>query len=207
MRTLLRSVIWLYPASWRRRYARELSALLDDIEPGGRALADLLLEALTMRIATFRLIPVACALTGVLIAVAITASGPDVYASAATLRLSEADSANPQSSVAPALADVLNRAKDAGATARDVTVTLQGPDHRVVEVRSVNTDPARAHRVTEQLSSALVSDVGAELLAGATVPQTPVSRRYVLPGSLAAGVGLGLGVVGAWFGRRRARTA
>ena len=110
MRTLLRSVIWLYPASWRRRYARELSALLDDIEPGGRVLADLLLEALTMRIATFRLIPVACALTGVLIAVAITASGPDVYASAATLRLSEADGANPQSSVAPALRDVLNRA-------------------------------------------------------------------------------------------------
>jgi len=36
MRRATRWAMWLYPSAWRKRYAREFEALLDDVGPGPR---------------------------------------------------------------------------------------------------------------------------------------------------------------------------
>jgi hypothetical protein len=50
MKRLIRLASWLYPSSWRRRYAREFEALLDDVKPGPRQLFDVLKGAIAMRV-------------------------------------------------------------------------------------------------------------------------------------------------------------
>jgi hypothetical protein len=52
MKRLIRLASWLYPSSWRRRYAREFEALLDDVKPGPRQLLDVLKGAIAMRVRT-----------------------------------------------------------------------------------------------------------------------------------------------------------
>ena len=52
MRQLIRWVARLYPAGWRERYAAELDALIDDIQPKWQDLFNVLLGALRMRMAT-----------------------------------------------------------------------------------------------------------------------------------------------------------
>ena len=49
------------PRAWRVRYARELEALLDDLQPGCGELWDVFKGGLTMRITTWSSVPVACA--------------------------------------------------------------------------------------------------------------------------------------------------
>ena len=50
MKRLIRLASLLYPSSWRRRYAREFEALLDDVKPGPRQLFDVLKGAIAMRV-------------------------------------------------------------------------------------------------------------------------------------------------------------
>ena len=50
MKRLIRLASRLYPSSWRRRYAREFEALLDDVKPGPRQLFDVLKGAIAMRV-------------------------------------------------------------------------------------------------------------------------------------------------------------
>jgi hypothetical protein len=62
MKWLCRFAARLYPSWWRRRYATEFEALLEDVTPGWRALFDVITGALTMQIKTPGTIPVVCAL-------------------------------------------------------------------------------------------------------------------------------------------------
>jgi hypothetical protein len=50
MKRLMRLASWLYPSSWRRRYAREFKALLDDVKPGPLQLFDVLKGAIAMQV-------------------------------------------------------------------------------------------------------------------------------------------------------------
>ena len=50
MKRLIRLASWFCPSSWRRRYAREFEALLDDVKPGPRQLFDVLKGAIAMRV-------------------------------------------------------------------------------------------------------------------------------------------------------------
>ena len=52
MKPLLRLALQLYPPWWRRRYATEFEALLDDINPGWRTLLNVINGAITMHIRT-----------------------------------------------------------------------------------------------------------------------------------------------------------
>jgi hypothetical protein len=99
MKTLMRWAARLYPASWRRRYAVELEALLDDVGPGGRDLWDILRGALLMHLRMtgvgFWKILAACALAGVLAAGIWSAMLHDRYVSTAVMRLNVAPPSSP----------------------------------------------------------------------------------------------------------------
>jgi hypothetical protein len=90
----------------------------------------------------------------------------------------------------------------ADATRAHVWVTLHGaPERGIVQVGYAGADPRQAQRVTERLSSALVTDAGAELVESATLPQSPEARGYPRV-SLGAAAGLGIGVIAALIMRR-----
>ena len=52
MKRVIRFIVGLYPARWRRRYGAEFDALLGDITPGWRDFFDVLKGALAMHMTT-----------------------------------------------------------------------------------------------------------------------------------------------------------
>jgi hypothetical protein len=82
MRRLIRLAIYLYPAAWRKRYAREFDALLEDVSPRRTDVLNVLGGALKMQLTQghFWKIAVGFALAGALIAGAVGWFGmPDKY--------------------------------------------------------------------------------------------------------------------------------
>jgi hypothetical protein len=77
-----------YPASWRRRYAVEFDAMLDQVGIGWKDIFDILKGALTMRLTywNFKSIALMFALTGAAIAAAIAFSIPSQYQSTSVMR-------------------------------------------------------------------------------------------------------------------------
>ena len=93
MKRLLRAAMHLYPAWWRRRYAREFEALLDDLNAGPRELFNVLNGAIAMQLKSFGAVPVVCAVAGSLVGTAMTMRAPDQFASTAIIRVDAADTA------------------------------------------------------------------------------------------------------------------
>jgi uncharacterized protein involved in exopolysaccharide biosynthesis len=83
-----------YPASWRRRYAVEFDAMLDQVGIGWKDIFDILKGALTMRLTywNFKSIALMFALTGAAIAAAIAFSIPSQYQSTSVMRITAAGS-------------------------------------------------------------------------------------------------------------------
>jgi uncharacterized protein involved in exopolysaccharide biosynthesis len=79
----------LYPSRWRERYGDEFDALLEDASPKSRDPFDILWGAFRMQITTwtFGRITLACALIGVLAAVAISFTLPVSYRSEARIKI------------------------------------------------------------------------------------------------------------------------
>jgi LPS O-antigen subunit length determinant protein (WzzB/FepE family) len=88
MRQLIRWVARLYPAGWRERYAAELDALIDDIQPKWQDLFNVLLGALRMRMATgsYLKIMAFAGLAGALVAGVGALLTEDRYVSTAVVR-------------------------------------------------------------------------------------------------------------------------
>src|SRR5260370_30078489 len=87
---LIRFAIRLYPASWRRRYAVEFAALLDDANRDWSDVLDVLLGALKMQTTTwtFGKIAASFAVAGAVLCGALSfLAVPDKYTSDAVLRL------------------------------------------------------------------------------------------------------------------------
>lgn len=70
MKRLVRLVIYLYPAAWRKRYGHEFDALLEDVNPRGTDSLNVLGGALKMQLTqgSFWKISLGCALVGALLA-------------------------------------------------------------------------------------------------------------------------------------------
>jgi hypothetical protein len=88
MRQLIRWMARLYPAGWRERYAAELDALIDDIQPKWQDLFNVLLGALRMRMATgsYLKIMAFAGLAGALVAGVGALLTEDRYVSTAVVR-------------------------------------------------------------------------------------------------------------------------
>jgi uncharacterized protein involved in exopolysaccharide biosynthesis len=201
MSRLLRIIVWLYPADWRRRYQCELEALLDDLPPGWPRFLDLFREAVTMRIQGLAALPVLCALTGTIAAAALAFQQPTLYAASATSRLMQGQAGN-----APQPMEVMTAVKTAwgemdDAKRRNVEVILD-PSRTVATLTYRSADPADAQRVAQQLSTAMVTSVGGELLSSPHVPQSTVPANYsprVAAGAVAGFAGGAVAALILWW--------
>jgi uncharacterized protein involved in exopolysaccharide biosynthesis len=94
MKHWVRLASYLYPASWRRRYAMEFDALLDEVDAEWKDVFDILKGALTMQFTSwnFKSILLSFGLIGGVIAAAAAFSIPSEYQSTSVMRLTSAGS-------------------------------------------------------------------------------------------------------------------
>jgi hypothetical protein len=93
MKRVMRFLVRLYPSSWRKRYAAEFEALLEDATPTVRDTFDIFWGALKMQMTTwsFGRITLAGSVGGILVAAAIFLALPVNYVSQAVLWVTPAD--------------------------------------------------------------------------------------------------------------------
>jgi hypothetical protein len=164
MRSLLRIVACLYPPAWRKRYGRELEALIEDARPGLGGAFDLLKGALVMQLKSFSPLTavVVCALGGLGLTFYLT---PVRWSSTAVVTMSK-DLANPVNAVQSRLNDgaldeiVGDHGLFPGAgDRRDITVTpLADQDTPAFRIEFLDTDPDRAQKVVQEITRRYTAD-------------------------------------------------
>jgi uncharacterized protein involved in exopolysaccharide biosynthesis len=94
MKRFVRLASYLYPFSWRRRYAKEFDALLDEADTGWKDVFDILKGALTMQFTSWNLKSIALtfAMIGAAIAAAVAFSIPNQYQSTSVMQITAAGS-------------------------------------------------------------------------------------------------------------------
>jgi len=213
MSPLFRWAMRVYPAPWRRRYAREFEALLDDLRPGWRELWDVFKGGLTMRIATWSSVPAACAVVGGLAGGLVAYRMPAVYASSATIRLAADPAGSPtrfrradlRVSVDDALAATHGRP---GATSVMLLHNTEG--QTTLRVTYEDPRPEQARRVAAGLTSAILAGPTAkartaQVVEAPSLPTTPVAAAYATSVGTGCAAGLALGGISVLIQRRRAR--
>src|SRR5687768_13006932 len=108
MNWALRLAIGLYPRRWRRRYGRELEALIEDSGIGWLDVFDILRGAFIMRIKDFRTLPLVAALAGACVGTVVYLRAPALYASTSTVRMTDRSLTDRNSASHRALADRLS---------------------------------------------------------------------------------------------------
>jgi hypothetical protein len=213
VKRLIRLAALLYPAWWRQRYGPEFDALVDDLQPTWRDVADIAQGAITMQMKTLAAVPVLCAVVGVMLGAAIAWRTPELFASTATLRLAPEGAAGARTVTAENVRAVMDEAVDlpGGAKARTLlTVRKEGAAPPVLRVTYVDPDPTRAQHVAARLTEALTSGsegpaVAAEILAPATRPEGPITPDYETNMASGGGVGFAIGAVAFILLRSRSR--
>ncbi|HZB26084.1 MAG TPA: hypothetical protein VE379_08120 [Vicinamibacterales bacterium] len=210
MRPPYRLALLLYPVAWRRRYGRELEALLEDAKPGPRGWLDLFTGALMMRLNTLRTIPIGCALAGAVIGAITTSWTPTVFGSSATILLNVGDdgSKQPHDIRIP-----IERALQASAgTTRGTSVMLlrerKAAAQATLTLTYVDRDPSQAQRVAEKLTAAILTEASgpagsAKVVQAPALPVSPVERDYPTAATSGAGIGLAVGGLAFLTVRRR----
>ena len=95
MKSIVRILARLYPASWRARYGAELDALLEDVTPSARQALDVFLGAMNMQITTwnFGKIVAVSALAGLALASIGALLRPAQYDSSTRIEIYGSDNA------------------------------------------------------------------------------------------------------------------
>lgn len=213
MTRIFRLAVRLYPPWWRRRYAREFEALLDDVKPGWRELWNVIQGALAMQFKTLGTIPVVCALAGAIVGGIVATRTPEVFASSATIVLKPRDNASTERAEAQELRISLEKALGASGGARSATtVTLHTDDSALTTLKLTyqDRDPAQAQRVAAQLAAAIATENSerarsTEVLAPPGLPTSPIAPDYPMTVASGGGVGLAAGGVVLLFLRSRRR--
>lgn len=220
MKRVLRFLIYLYPAWWRRRYGKELEALLEDAGPRWRDVWDLFRGAMEMQMSkwTFGAIVVACGIAGLALSTAVSFSIPLPYGSRAILKVPAGvqPSEAAQAALTPRsltgiiiernlyvrerrtmpIEDAVERMR------RAIQVHPSGSDR--MEVRFIDPDPSTAQHVTQTLAARFE---GFEVLDPPSTPRrVGEGKRHVLA-HVGLPAGLLLGVALALILRRRAPAA
>ena len=171
MKRVLRFLIYLYPAWWRRRYGRELEALLEDSGSRWRDVWDLLRGAIEMQMSkwTFAAIVVACGFAGLALAGVLAYSMPYQYQSTAILKVpvAETDTLLPETAAAALSRALLVRIiQDEGLYLREQkampmedviermrrAILIRPAGRNLVAVRFIDPDPSTAQHVTQRLA-------------------------------------------------------
>lgn len=227
MKHVVRFLIRLYPAWWRRRYGSELEALLED--SGSQDVWDLFRGAMETQMKTwsFAKVVIVCGIAGTVLAGAVAFSMPYRYRSTAILRSVEHrspedwDALNQAAFTPQALSSILRQehlyadAPEADGVDRlRRAIRLEPADQNLVQISFAYNDPVQAQRVSQELVDRIVAaNLGSsanpqrqaiQLVAPADQPTKQIERkRYGLAG-LGFPVGLLFGVALAAILRRRA---
>ena len=226
MKRVVRFLIRLYPAWWRRRYGKELEALLED--SGSRDAWDLFRGAMEIQMKTwsFGRVVAVCGIAGVLLAGTVAFSMPYRYRSTAVLT---ADSPDPavwsglkRAAFTPqALSDIIHRERlytgaspDDGIDLMRRAIRIEPAAPSLVRVSFAGEDPVQAQRVSQELVGRIVTanlnpsanpnGLTVQLVTPADLAKKQIERkRYGLAG-LGLPAGLLFGAVLALILRRRA---
>ena len=207
MKRCMRCAVWLYPAAWRKRYAGEFEALLEDAELCWGDLWDIVRGALTMQMKrwTFAKVAGVCAVVGLAIAAIVAVKTPSMYRSQSVMKIGtqmpvedvaqHLDRAEQTILSRSSLAKVIMDGKlyENERTAEPLEDIVQEMRNKSIQIRLAKLanqanvfsiafdypDPAKAQFVTRTLSSQFKDQPGAaiEVLDPATLPDQPVSPR------------------------------
>ncbi|HSP67895.1 MAG TPA: hypothetical protein VLN48_09220, partial [Bryobacteraceae bacterium] len=211
------------PAWWRRRYGRELEALLEDSGSGWRDVWDLFRGAMEMQMSkwTFGAIVAVCGIAGLAFAAAVAYSMPYQYQSTAILRVpvAETDTLLPETAKAAlSRALLVTIISDQGLYVRerrampmeDVidrmrrAILIRPAGRNLVAVRFIDPDPSTAKQVTQMLAGRFE---GFEVLDPPSPPQPVGEGKRLGLAHLGLPAGLLFGVVLALILQRRKPTA
>lgn len=223
-------LIRLYPKSWRARYGVEFEALLEDVKPGGRELANVFWEGIKMQTAQWGFLKVvaAFAIAGLIIAAISGFAIPNQYISTGVIRMS-----GDPDGLAMAESTVLSRTSLSSMIqnndlyhterarkpiddvieqmrTRDLHIRVIAPD--AFSVSFVGKNPRKTQLVTGLLIQRLSNEmphgagVNLEILDPPNLARSPVSPNRWLIALLGLGAGILLGIVFAGVRRLARRT-
>jgi hypothetical protein len=177
MKRVVRFLIHLYPAWWRRRYGQELEALLEDSGSGSRDVWDLFRAAMEMQMKTwsFGRIVMVCGIAGLVLSGAVAFSRPYQYRSLATLK-AETQNGSPPDSPAywnaletvafppQALSDIIHQQHlytdmPIGDSIERLRrgIRMEPISQGLVQVSFAYKDPVLAERVSQDLAGRLIT--------------------------------------------------
>jgi len=233
MKRVLRFLIYLYPAWWRRRYGRELEALLEDSGSGWRDVWDLFRGAMEMQMSkwTFGAIVAVCGVAGLAIAGAVAFAMPYEYRSTATLKIDPVFDTDALNRVVHAaftpqvLSEIIRQEHLYGEAPLDGSIErllrairMEPAAPNLVRVSFAYNNPAQAQRVSQDLVSRIISanvnpsisqyQLRIELTTPPDPPKKVGEGKRLSLAHLGFPAGMLFGVVLALIlRRRRARTA
>lgn len=216
MTRFARLVVRLYPSRWRKRYGRELDALLEDIDAGALDVGNVICGAIAMRISSIGWIPAGLALAGALTGTIVALRQPRLYESSATIRLQARDNesvreilegtfgrgARPDVAIHPSrLMVVIDNARS------------QSQGSAVLRLASLDENAASAQRTTQRLVELVAKGMASrstpiafETLAPPTLPAEPSRPNHLALAGSGGGIGLLVGSLVGWLRRRARRT-
>ena len=155
-----------------------------------------------MRMHHWRAAALLGALTGALMGAVVYLSTPALYASSATIRVSGASFANPESPASRSLRAALARAVSPleQRTVTAVTLHDRTADSAVMTITYETTTAADAQRVVTAITTTFLEKGGATsstLVEGATLPGAPTRSRAAPAIPMGAGLGLVIGTLAA----------
>jgi hypothetical protein len=172
MKRRMRWVLWLYPREWRKRYAAEFTALLEDVGWSWSEWRNVAAGGLKMRMLTWNLASVVtvCAVLGAAGGIAWSVRAPDQYVSTAVLRFKD-EGATGRERLQSAQTRIFSRGSLAEIIQRydlyqwhrtrypmeDVIQSLRDRDIRIVPLRpagETNAAPAQAFAISFQYPDA-----------------------------------------------------
>jgi LPS O-antigen subunit length determinant protein (WzzB/FepE family) len=195
MKRWIRSASRFYPATWRKRYAMEFNALLDEADAGWTDFFDTLKGALAMQFTSwnFKTIILTFALTGAAIGAVVAFSTHNQYASTSVVRMT---------SRAP-FDLVLYRNP-----ATKAIPMREDPRTAAFLIRTVDPDPQRAQAINRELLAIVqkqsVLTLGArgartltslQVVDQPSLPERPISPRRVEWALMGLGGGLLIGTL------------
>jgi hypothetical protein len=223
MRLLTQLLIHLYPPRWRQRYEREFEAFLDDMQPLGRHLPDLLWGAIKMQMTewSFLKLSLAFAAGGLLAAAAAQFALPDSFVSRGVSHMRSVDDvARSQQRVLSrtSLSAIINQNNlypskrerkpleevIEDMRTKDIHINAVSPDS--FSLAFAYPDPVVAQKTARELMARLSADGGFEIVDTASLPFEPVkpNRLLILATGLGGGLVLGLLTAGVLCLRARA---
>jgi hypothetical protein len=223
MKRVLRFLIYLYPSRWRRRYGRELEALLEDSGSRWRDAWDLLRGAMQMQISkwAFGAIVAGCGIAGLALSSVIVFAVPHQYQSTAILKvpLAETDTLLPETAAAALSRALLVRIiNDEGLYLQERkampienviermrrAIWIRPAGRNLVAIRFIDPDPSTAQHVTQRLAGRFE---GFEVLDPPSPAQPVGEGKRLGLAHLGLPTGMLLGVALAMTLRRRGTAA